>query len=396
MLIIDADSHITEPPDVFTSRVPSRYVDQVPYVVTDDAGKELWVLEGVQIDTVGSSAPAGFEGYPPAYPLKFADCLPAAYDAKARLQFLDEVGIWAQVLYPNVAGLGAQRFLALKDEGVRLACVHAYNDFSKEWISADERRLIANIVLPFWDVDAAVREIDRCLDKGGFKGILFTGEPQRFGLPVLGDHHWDPLYARAQEAGLPIHFHIGGGEDVPYMLRPGRAQRTEVHGWPAATTYAAVEMFMKNGGQCIDLVTSGALERFPTLNFVSVESGMGWVPFALDTADFTWLGATQGSRSKSGAGLLPSDLFKRQVYVTTWFEWTAPLRLMDEIPVDHVMFETDFPHTACLYRDVHEVIESGIGHAPTEVQRKILWDNAQKLYHIEGPNADDVLGRDSA
>jgi predicted TIM-barrel fold metal-dependent hydrolase len=151
-------------------------------------------------------------------------------------------------------------------------------------------------------------------------------------------------------------------------------------------------MFMKNGGQCIDLVTSGVLERYPTLNFVSVESGAGWVPFALDTADYTWLGATQGHRSNRKGDLLPSDLFRRQVYVTMWFEPTAPLRLRGEIPLDHIMFETDFPHTACLYRDLAEVISNGIGQAPVEVQRKILWDNASALYHIEPPNETDLLG----
>src|SRR5207302_831041 len=76
---------------------------------------------------------------------------------------------------------------------------------------ADHRRLITIMTTPFWDVDAAVVEVQRCAD-AGHRGILFTGEPQRFGLPHLGERHWDALWSVAQEAGLPVHFHIGSGD----------------------------------------------------------------------------------------------------------------------------------------------------------------------------------------
>ena len=76
---------------------------------------------------------------------------------------------------------------------------------------------------PFWDVDAAVAEVERCAD-AGHRGMLFTGEPQRFGLPYLGESHWDPLWAVAQDAGLPIHFHIGSG-DAGSVVHAGARRR---------------------------------------------------------------------------------------------------------------------------------------------------------------------------
>jgi uncharacterized protein len=385
-MLIDADSHITEPADVWTSRVPARYVDDVPAVTRDADGRDVWVLDGVMICVVGSTAPAGFPGSPAVRPKTFDQLHPGAYDAAARLRYLDEAGIWAQTLYPNVGGFGSQQFRKITDPIVQRLCIQAYNDFLHEWTSADLRRLIPICSIPFWDVDASVAEIERCAALG-FRGILFTGEPLRFGLPTLGDPSWDPLWAAARGADLPIHFHIGGGEDNVFdLMTPRRAS----HGAPGAEAYAATNLFMKNGTQCADLITSGVLARFPEVRFVSVESGIGWIPFVLECADYSYLGASTAARQGSSE-LLPSELFRRQVYATFWFERTAPTRLLDELPVDNLLFETDFPHVTCLYGNIAETIEANLGHTSEDVRRKLLWDNAARLYGIEAPADADVV-----
>jgi predicted TIM-barrel fold metal-dependent hydrolase len=378
--IIDADSHVTEPPDTWTARVPARFVDRVPCVVRTDDGRDTWFLDGRQLGTAGVTAPAGWPAFPPEYPPTFGDLHPAATDAAARLAYLDEAGIRAQVLYPNVGGFGSEQFLALTDPELKLWCVRAYNDFLLEWCAADPARLLPVLATPFWDIEATVAEIERCVVQGA-RGVLFTGEPQRYGLPYLGDHHWDPMWAVAQAANLPVHFHIGNAGELPEIMTPARIA---AHGHAATQTFAAVELFMKNGVQCIDLVSCGLLERFPALKFVSVESGMGWLPFALEAADYSYLGASRAGRQRSDA-LLPSELFRRQVYVTYWFEQIAPTHLLDVIPVDNILFETDFPHTTCLYGNIPETIERGLGHVDPEVREKILWRNAAALYGIATP-----------
>ena len=83
--------------------------------------------------------------------------------------------------------------------------------------------------------------------------------------------------------------------------------------------------------------------------------------------------------------LLPSELFARQVYVTYWFEQIAPTHLLDVVPIDRVLFETDFPHTTCLYGNIEETIERGLGHVAPEIREKIVWGNAARLYGIDGP-----------
>jgi hypothetical protein len=97
-LIIDADSHITEPADVWTSRVASKDVEHVPHVVRDKEGRDVWVLNDVQIDTVGISAPAGWADFPASYPTGFDDVHPGSYSAAERIKYMDQAGIWAQVL----------------------------------------------------------------------------------------------------------------------------------------------------------------------------------------------------------------------------------------------------------------------------------------------------------
>src|SRR4029079_19710469 len=96
----------------------------------------------------------------------YSDVLPGSYDAHARLRYMDEAAIWAQVLYPNVGGFGSENFLKITDAQLKLLCVTAYNDFLLEWASADLRRLLPIVATPYWDVQATVREIERCIPLG--------------------------------------------------------------------------------------------------------------------------------------------------------------------------------------------------------------------------------------
>ena len=126
------------------------------------------------------------------------------------------------------------------------------------------------------------------------------------------------------------------------------------------------------------------LPRFPDLKFVSVESGIGWIPFVLEAADHSYLEARPGRSSEWE--LLPSEYFARQVYACYWFETVAPTKLLDEIPVDNILFETDFPHPTCLYGNVHEKIEASLAGATDEQRQRILWQNAADLYKVDAPD----------
>ena len=217
--IIDADTHVTETPEVWTSRAPAHMRDRVPRIETSGKGTQRWVLGGQRgvLANPGMTATAGrgsFKNPPKSY----EEMHPGAYDSKARLKYMDQMGIWAMVMYPNVGGFGAQQFLKLNDPELMLTCVKIYNDWQSEWASADSRRLLPITSIPFWDVKAAAAEVRRCAAMG-HRGILFTGEPQYFGQPLLGDPHWNPLWEVACELDLPISFHVGSGDMTEGLLK---------------------------------------------------------------------------------------------------------------------------------------------------------------------------------
>jgi predicted TIM-barrel fold metal-dependent hydrolase len=385
--IIDVDTHVTETPDLWTSRVPARMRDAVPRVDTDAQGRLWWYLGDKRIANPGLSATAGV-GDMMNWPKTYEEMHPGAYDAKARLKYMDQIGIWAMVMYPNVGGFGAQQFLKLGDPELMLTCVQVYNDWQTEWASADARRLLPITSTPFWDVTAAVREVRRCAAMG-HKGILFTGAPQSFGQPLLGDPHWNPLWEVAVELDLPISFHIGSGNMEGGLQR----EKVAAYGRMATFTELSVNVFLHNGIQLNDLLMSGVLARYPKIKFISVESGIGWIPFVLEALDYQFKD-NRVAEERPEFDMLPSEYFARNVYACYWFEQTAPRRLIDKVGVDNILFETDFPHPTSIYgNEVHARIKGGLSDCSEEVRRKILWDNGQKLYKVEGPTAEDEAKR---
>ena len=200
---------------------------------------------------------------------------------------------------------------------------------------------------------------------------------------MLGDPHWDPLWSVAVECDLPVSFHIGSGN------MEGGLDRDKIRTYGKMATFAelSVDLFMNNGRQLCDLLVSGVLARFPTIRFVSVESGIGWIPFVLEALDYQFEG-NRVREERPDLDLLPSEYFERNVYACYWFEQTAPRHLIDAVGVDKILFETDFPHPTSLYGDeVHKRIATGLESCDDAVRRKILWDNAQALYRVESPPA---------
>jgi uncharacterized protein len=128
--------------------------------------------------------------------------------------------------------------------------------------------LYSQALLPFWDIDLVVKELKRCHSQCqlGLTGFTMTDAPETWNLPYLNDPYWDPLWAEAQERGLPVNFHIGSGT-IPSLW----AGIDQSRGIAAILTM----LFMNNMPCLTQLIFSGLLDRFPRLKFVSVESGIG-------------------------------------------------------------------------------------------------------------------------
>lgn len=378
--VIDVDAHVTEPADLWTARVSSRWGDRVPHI--ERLGdKDVWMVAGRPIGAPGAYSMAGFDGTIPEFPDTYADCAPATYDAQARLAHLDREGLWAQVLYPNVGGFGSAGFLQLEDPALMLECVRAYNDFLVDWASAAPQRLVPVMATPFWDVTAAVDEIARCAARG-HRAVLCCSQPQAFGRPVLADRHWDPVWAAAQDAGLSISFHVGSGTIGGEIF-------DDPAGMGIKTVFArnSATYFLENT-RCIgDLTMGGVCHRFPRLRFVSVESGAGWIPFVLEALDWQWRNGG-AYREHPDYDLLPSEYFRRQIYGCFWFEEAGIARALELLP-DNLLYETDFPHPTSMAPGPQsaawpprEYAERALAAVPEATVRKVLHDNAAALYGL--------------
>jgi len=215
--VADVDSHIIEPADLWTSRISSKWGDLVPHVKFHERRQEdYWYIGDKKLYGAGAFAQARWPEYPPSHPKKLSEAFLPAVDAKARLAYNDEVGVYYQVLYPNILGFHSHVFLNNMPHELATECVQAYNDWLVEWASADSRRLIPMMMLPFWDIDASVAEMKRAYDIG-HKGVLFAARYDKVGLPRLVDDYWEPLLGQAQEMGLSMNFHVGflsSGEDL--------------------------------------------------------------------------------------------------------------------------------------------------------------------------------------
>jgi predicted TIM-barrel fold metal-dependent hydrolase len=391
--MIDSDTHVTEAPDLWTSRAPAALKHKFPHVVRNAQGALAWVMgeEREPIANIGMTAVAGIEGGINSQPNDYSAMHPGATDAKERLKYMDQIGMWAMVLYPNVGGFGAQTFLRQVDADLKLACVQIYNDWMTEWASADLRRLLPNTSIPIWDVAASVKEIRRC-HAMGHKGILFSGSPESLGMPRLSDPHWDPIWEVACELDTPINFHIGSGDMGEDELRA----KCTAEGFQPAMVAAVLDFCLRNGTYLSNLIMSGILIRYPTIKFVSVESGIGWIPFVLEQLDYQFEG-NEVRKYFPKFEMLPSEYFRRNIYACYWYEKVAPQRLLHAIGVDNIMFETDFPHPTSIYgKDVAARVEESLSGVDPVIRHKILFGNAQKLYKLSLPTAADEARRKKA
>lgn len=395
--VVDTDSHLTEPPGLWADRLPARYAEIMPRVRRSPGGRDVWLLGDRVIAPAWGSAPAGFSDYWPAHPRTIDEVDPAAHDPHARARHLDRAGISSQVIYPNILSFNLQDLLSIGDAAFHLACVRAYNDFLVDFARAAPGRFIPIMCLPFWDLPAAVAEVERCAALG-HKGILFGSTPQVLGLPVLRDPHWDPIFARAQEAGLPINFHIGFAQHSDEKTRKSQSRggRGATDDGPQARQRAIefrtnevlqISNMLNQANTIGELIVSGLCERYPRLDFVSVESGFGYLPYYLDGLDWQWYAS--GSAAILPERLLPSEYFRRQIHATFWFEHRTVERLVD-LYEDNVMFESDFPHPTCLapgpvsHTDLpNKVIQHNLTKLPERILRKILFENAARVYRLE-------------
>ena len=382
--IIDTDTHIIEPPDLWTSRVSRKFVDLMPRVETDAVGNPRWRMGDRWLTAVARYACAGLPRFPPYKPSRFEEVVTASFDPQERVRWMDEQGIYAAVLYPNIIAFDTHNFWEMPDRAASVEAVRAYNDYLVDLAGEAPNRLLPITMLPFWDLDATVAEIKRAHGLG-HRGILWANKFELIGLPSFTDPYWDPVYATAADLGLSVNTHVGfanktGNTDVrgPEWVKNynGRAEVAKT----------APGGMLSNGLAMAQLVTSELVDRFPQVKFVSVEAGAGYVPWVLDSLDWFW----HAYGCLESTGYKPSEAFARQCLFGFSYE-TSTLPLFGQYP-DNFMFSTDFPHDQAVYpgpcspaTNPRQHVITHYQNVPADLCQKLLHDNAATLYGVDVP-----------
>ena len=384
--VIDVDTHWSEPLDLWTSRATPKYKDRVPQMKQTD-GRLVWTIDGDISMGLGSASSVIHGTGRKAEGIEFSQWLvgdvhPGCSQAGPRLEVMDECGIYAQILYPNVLGFAGQGKMSAGvemrqvDDDLRLVSTQIYNDAGAEMQAESNGRLMPMALLPWWDIKLAIKEAERC-HAMGMRGVNINSDPHLNGMKDLSDGYWTPLWDFCSDKGLPVNFHIGASDgsmswfgDSPYPSMSS-AEKLAV---------GSTMMFISNARVLSNLIISGLLERFPKLKFVSVESGIGWIPFILEALEYQL--HESGAIKHGKLSMTPLEYFRRQIYACFWFEKQDFASMARKLGIDNVMFETDFPHPTCLYPDPLGSAAQALAGFTEDEKRKVLSLNAARCYNI--------------
>jgi predicted TIM-barrel fold metal-dependent hydrolase len=373
--VVDADTHITEAPDLWTSRAPATFKDRMPQRRTVD-GVTRWMIGDYELArNYGYSAIlkdgsklAGLEFFD--HPLE--DVTKGAYDLKARLAYLDEAGIAAQIAYTNLLGFGGGKSMRV-DAVLREMAILIQNEAMAELQTESNNRVYPMGMIPWWNLKAAIAEAERCADMG-LRGINTHANPQHHGLPDLGDKYWSPLWELCEARQLPVNFHVGFSQGADGWENPDV--------WPSLAGYekyavSGAMLFAPNMVTILNLLMSDIFKRHPKLKFTSVESGVGWVPFMLENLDY------QVKENLPGRPSTVVQDFRDHFYICYWAEREGLIETVRRTGADNVLFETDWPHPTCLYPEPLEYHASTLAQLSTEERAKVFGGNAERLYNLD-------------
>ncbi|MGQ3177307.1 MAG: amidohydrolase family protein, partial [Blastomonas fulva] len=189
--IVDTDTHITEAPDLFTSRAPAKYKDKVPHVRLDKDGVERWYVGDRNFGSMGGNVIRADNNKllgRLAFP-KLEQAHPGGHLMKERLQAMDDMGVYAQICYQNSGVTQAGSLMSLGDPDLALNIVKIFNDASMEYMEDSGHRIFNMGHLPFWDPQELMAEAKRCID-GGIRGFVLPDTPERVGVPSFLHDYW--------------------------------------------------------------------------------------------------------------------------------------------------------------------------------------------------------------
>lgn len=373
--IISSDSHIFEPPDLWTKRIEAKFRDRAPHVVYGEGDKpDYWYCDGNRLMSMAGGANAGvrFEGQGKLrQACKVADVRPGSNEPAAKIRDMDADGIWGEVLYPTVP----LRLWRIPDSELFSANCRAYNDWLAEFCRAYPQRLKGLAMVNVDDIQEGIRELQRAA-KLGLAGVMITVGP-----PEGRSHDqqlYEPFWAAAQDARMPVHLHqtTNRAQIQTASRTMGNVPFASVLSSPAAMVTSSywVQLTLAN------MVFAGVFDRHQRLRAVSAHFEAGWAPHLMHTLDFQYTQrgiSADYPRFKNAA--LPSDFFGRNILLSIQEDAIA-IRMRDSIGADALMWGSIYPHPDSTFPHSREILAELLEGVPEAEQRLIVRENAAKLY----------------
>ncbi len=349
-VLISSDSHVMEPPNTVKERVAPSFREQAPVF------PQLKVGESFQTHPGGS-------------------------DPTCRIKEMETDGLSAEVLYPT----NLLPHFAMDDAKLQEACFRAYNDWLIDYCKVAPNRLIGIGAISVYDIDGAVKELERCA-KAGLKGSIIWQAPH----PDLPFHseHYNKFWAASQDLNMPVNLHILTGHGYHKETVFGN-KRTGVEAYRGSVNLKLKEII----DAFFELIFYGVLDRYPKLRFVSVENEIGWMPFMLQQWDYYYnrfKGVNPPPITKN-----PSEYFNRQIY-GTFFRDTAAGHSFEWWGQDNCMWSNDYPHGNSTWPESKKYIDRDLGHLPADVRKKLVCTNVAKLYDMQIPQPLQAASQSAA
>lgn len=358
--VIDSDAHIGEPHDLWSRHLPKELADRAPRAVPEADGRLRWRIDGKLTPALPRWTAPGPDGtrvpYVPRAGLR---------DAHALLADMDAEGIAQAILYPGVGLV----FAAIEDPLLANACCRVYNDWLAEHCTAGPGRLFGAAAIPLQDPQSAVDELTRAVESLGLKTAYIRPNP--VGGRLLHDPAYEPIWRRAAELGVPIAIHEGTTRTCPTVAedRFGEQPFFFLH----MLSHPLEQMLAS-----LSLIGGGVLERHPLLRVVFLESGSAWTVYWLARMDEhfeAWGYTLPELRTR------PSELFRRQCFVSTDPEDHVVAATLAHVGEDNVVWASDYPHPDALCPGAVRATLANRSLTAGQ-KRKLLIENARRLYAL--------------
>ena len=368
-LILSSDSHVFEPPDLWTTRIDRAFRDRAPRMQRIDGADQLVIEADQVIAGIGLISNAGARFDAPetiSGQGRFEDVPRGGYDPDQHLADMRLDGVAGEVLYPS-QGLF---YFRVTDTPLMSAIFRAYNDWLAEFCRRDPSRLKGIAMINLDDVQDGIRELERAA-RLGLSGAMITEYPledRRYDQP-----EYEPFWTAAEALGMPLSLHTA-------TRRQGRIRGAGEKTLRDASS-RATKAFSPAISLC-DMIFSGVFERHPKLHLAIVEFELAWAPHVLSTMDYTYRERQGEAIYRFKDGMRPSDFFHRNV-VLSFQEDAVGIRLRDVIGVDNMMWGSDYPHSESTFPRSRKVLEEILSGVPDDEGAKIAGGNTARVYGFD-------------